>query len=314
MSLKKYVREIVSDVFGAQAILCVRGMMKLLRFPDIRNELKRNVYFKNRYYGQRCFIFGTGPSINAIDLSLFADEIVFTVNQMPRNSQFAKLASNFHLWADERFFDIDESRSEDLALLDVMRKACSSNAETVVFYKYAAKEMVKKTRLDHDINNIYYYDEVSVPYLESNINIDFTHCVPSFSTVIHYAICLAVYMGFKEIILLGCDCTGIMNSINQIYRLNANYAYGFEVDVSSKKLMERIHARDSFREELCSYVRLMDDYAVLRDYCYTQNVKIFNATDPTLLDSVERRNISSFFSNKGDVTNECSSSNANKNE
>ena len=303
MILKKYIKEIISDVCGAQAILSVRGMLKLLRYPDRRNELKRNVYFKDKYHGQRCFIFGTGPSINTLDFSKFKDEITFTVNQMPRNSKFPQLASNFHLWADERFFDIDEERPEDRDMLNVMRNACSGNPETIVFYKYTAKEMIKRTKLNHDIN-IYYFDEIPIPHLDSNMNVDFTHCVPSFSTVIHYAICLAVYMGFREIILLGCDCTGIINTINQIYKLDSDYAYSFNVDRSSKKFMERIHARDSFRDELNSYVRLIDDYATLREYCLIHNVAIFNATNPTLLESIEHKDINSFFYSIGDVTDE----------
>ena len=38
--------------------------------------------------------------------------------------------------------------------------------------------------------------------------------IPSFTTVVQYCIIVAIYMGFNEIYLLGCDSTGIVATIN----------------------------------------------------------------------------------------------------
>ena len=53
--------------------------------------------YRDKYKGKRCFVVGNGPSLNEQDLSLLAEEYVFTVNELMRHERFSLLKSNFHI-------------------------------------------------------------------------------------------------------------------------------------------------------------------------------------------------------------------------
>ena len=98
----------------------------LVKIRFVRNHknysklIKRNLRFKNMFDGKRCFVLGNGPSLNKIDFSLLKDEYTFTCNQLPNNSNFAKLKTNFHFWADRRFFDSNMEKEGNKELLETM--------------------------------------------------------------------------------------------------------------------------------------------------------------------------------------------------
>lgn len=278
----------------------IRNEYRIRRFirenPEIRGLLSSNKVFQDKYKGQRCFVLGNGPSLKNVDFSLLQDEIVFTVNQLPRNEEYAKLKSNFHFWADERFFNIDETRPEDLELLDVMKSVNTSGNKPVVFYEYCAKQMIEKYELDK-VLDIHYFALVHLDFdaYTKRHKIEVDKCAPVFPTVVQSTIAMAVDMGFSEIILLGCDCTGFLNV--PLSRLNkAQEAdYNYTISDNEKQRMEKLAKRASVRDELYSYVLLFDKYKLLYDYCKKHGVKLMNATESTLLENIPHVDLNSIL-------------------
>lgn len=282
------MKKILKNIIGINNIIKLKSYFESKKNPTMKIQLDRNAEFKNKYEGKRCFIIGNGPSIKSIDFSKLADEYTFTVNQLPRNPEYEKLNTNFHVWADERFFNLDEKCPEDMEILDVMKRVNTASNKPVVFYKDVAYEMVNKFHLDKELN-IFYYQQSSFEYSDlANANIDFTKLVPGFGTVIHYVILLAVYMGFKEIILLGCDCTGIVSIAESRVGKAENSAYGYTISNNEKKRMEKVQNLTSFRDEMQWWVNVFDDYKILDEYCKKHGAKLMNATNPTLLEDVEK--------------------------
>ncbi len=282
---------LLKKMIGINNEIKLKSYLSFKKDPIMKTELKRNSEFKNKYDGKRCFIIGNGPSIKKVDFSKLSDEITFTVNQLPRNPEFAKLKTTFHVWADARFFDIDENKPEDIELLNIMRNVNSEGNKPVVFYKDVAYQMIKKFHLDEELK-IYYYQQGGFDsYRLINADIDFTNLVPGFSTVIQYIICLAVYMGFKEIILLGCDCTGIVSTAESRIGKAENSAYGYSISSNEKKRLEKVQKLTSFRDEMQWWVHIFDDYKILDEYCKKHGAKLLNATNPTLLENIERVNL-----------------------
>lgn len=264
------------------------GREKYIDFKDrnLVTVLKQNARFRNAYHGERCFIFGNGPSLKNVDFSLFRDEYTFTVNQLARNPRFPELHTNFHMWSDERFFIVDPNKPEDLELVESMRRVRTADNSPVVFYKYAGYNFVKQFGLDKDLD-IHYFEQ-GYYYVSEKRDVDFTRFTPAFSTVVHYLICLAVYMGFQEIYLLGCDCTGIVSIIDNYLNKGEEAKYAYQISENEKKRMQRIQQQTKVRDELVSTVRLFDDYERLLKYCTARQVKLFNATNPTLLDTIPK--------------------------
>ncbi len=278
-------------IIGIRLYHYIGTKIKFYKKPGLKKMIIKNRDFKDVHKGKRCFILGNGPSLQNVDFSLLEKEYTITVNMLPRDSRFPKLKTNYHVWADENFFMLHKDRPEDMAVLEIMKQVNTKGNKPVVFYKVSAKNMIKQFGLDKLIN-IHYYEEGCWNKWTSKNNIRFDEPVPYFSTVIHYCICLAVYMGFKEIYLLGCDCTGIINSIEGWINLDnssmQNLQYGYEVNENDKKISQRSHMKCNIRDEFIGWAGLLDDYEKLSDYCKERGTKLLNATHPTILQSIER--------------------------
>lgn len=266
--------------------------------PELKTLISPNSSLKGIHEGQRCFIFGNGPSLNNVDFSLFENEYSFTVNMLTKNPNFYKLKTNYHMWADENFFNLDMSKPEDRAILESMKNVNAGDNTPVVFYKDTAKDLIEKYELKNKLN-IRYYSQGCWENWNANSKISFDEPVPGFGTVVHYCICLAVYMGFKEIYLMGCDCTGIFNALEAWIHLEDSSAqtlqYAYEVSDDDKKISQKGHLNCSVKNEFLGWVHLFEDYDKLYHYCKNNGVALFNASKPTLLQDVPRINLDSII-------------------
>lgn len=283
--MKKYLRRMLNE----RQVIKIKEKLLFREKPIYEKLLLRNEQFRNIHTGERCFVIGNGPSIQNLDFSLFKNEFTFTVNQLPRNQGFKDIETNYHAWVDARFFDIDESNSEDVELLEIMKGVNTLNNKPKVFYKLEAYEMIKRYKLD-DLLDIYYLGDASVKNVSEVLKNDIlpTHLMPMFSTVVQYLICLATYMGFTEIILLGCDCTGIINVAQSKLNNGQDAEYGYKITENEKRRLEKFNRVNSFEDELRYQFEMMSVYGDLVEYCRKRGVKLVNATQPSLLESVPK--------------------------
>lgn len=249
--------------------------------------IKCNTKFKNIHQGKRCFIIGNGPSIKQIDLSQLKDEITFTVNQLPRMNEFSEIRTTYHLWSDERFFDLDPQSEEDAELLRVMKSVNTKGNKPTVFYKTTAHSMIDEFNLTNDLD-IEYYMDGGIGNQQSTIEYPIDRLIPKFATCIHYAIVIAVYMGFSEIYLLGCDCTGIINTINARIDANQAYEYAYQVTENEKKRMMKVSKYTSIADEFEWYGNLLRTYGVLYEYAQNHKCSLYNATETSIIEGVPK--------------------------
>ena len=66
-------------------------------FQMKKKFLRKNIEYKDKYKGKRCFIIGNGPSLKKHDLTLLKDEFVLTVNSMTITKEFDLITTDFHL-------------------------------------------------------------------------------------------------------------------------------------------------------------------------------------------------------------------------
>ena len=172
----------------------------------------RNLKFKNCHEGERCFILGNGPSLREVDLSFLADEVVFSVNNFARVKNFKEAKTNYHLWVDEAFFEMREENKMDHEELLYNYKAIAEEAPCC-FVPLVGKRYIEDNKLDK-ILDINYFDIFEWVKEGRRIICDLDKQITGFTTVVQYAIVIAIYMGFKEIYLLGCDSTNIIAMLN----------------------------------------------------------------------------------------------------
>lgn len=252
--------------------------------------IKNNINYKNIHCEERCFIFGNGPSLNNVNFKKFENEYVFTCNQISRREDFKYLKSNYHIWSDSSFFNFDPENENERKILSVMRGVNTSDNRPLNFFEITSKKMVDRESLDKEIDIVYFAD-CGADFTGISDDIIFDKPTPSFPTVIQYAITLAVYMGFKEIYLLGCDCSIIANTISAIIGNNEKVQYGYKVDKNEFERMHKAKSNVSLKKELYNNARLFDYYEMLYNYCQNRNVKLVNLTQGSLLDTIPKEDI-----------------------
>ena len=287
MNLSKRIKLLIKCIIGENIYAKLYNLKEILNMPkDEKKEIYKNKEFKNSHKGERCFIIGNGPSIKKLNFTLLRNEITFSVNQIARMNDFNKLRTNYHIWSDERFFIKDNN------IINIMKKVNSDN-KPIVFYKYSAKKFLEETGLNKDLNIRYYNGNGYKLFENCNLKIDFTKNVPWCPTVIDYAIFMAIYMGFKEIYLLGCDCNAFVDFGNfQKKELN----YGYNIDNEERNRLERTLGKN-IKLELQNYVELFENYEIIDSICKRLNINLVNCTDGGLLDTLERKNLESVLKN-----------------
>ena len=276
------------DLISSSIYLKLNELRYLKYRKPYKTILQENIKYKNIHKGERCFILGNGPSINNMDFALLNKEITFTVNQLARNPKFEELETNYHMWADAIFFEIEESNKEDMEMLKVIKAVSRQFPDAVIFYEVTAKSMIEKYHLQEHSNIAFFQTLGMNTHIVERGYIDFTHIIPRYPTVIDYAICMAVYMGIVEIYLLGCDCTGFINIAQNKMNKAKDNLYAFEISDNAAKRMERYASRRSIKNELNSYAELFKKYEELNVYCERHGVKLFNATNGGLLENIQR--------------------------
>jgi hypothetical protein len=177
-----------------------RTILKFLKYGLIRNSnLLPNEVFKNKHRGERCFILGSGHSINKQDLSLLNGEIVMTQNNFHFHSQIDVISPTYHVLVPKY-------------------QPPAFDSSWIVWLESMEDRLPKSTKLFLDINTRYLVDSSSVfqeraHYLTtgySNIAmkkapIDLTRPLMNVPTVLCECLAIAIYMGFDNIYLLGFD-------------------------------------------------------------------------------------------------------------
>jgi len=277
-----------------------KNKIKQLRLKlnkELMDTLKSNKKFYRKYEGERCFIFGNGPSVKNIDFSLFKDEYTFTVNQFPRFKDFDKLQTNFHLFADERLFYVGNTEKIDKEALNYFKLLKESSTNIEFFSVYSAKSFIDREKI-FDGANFNYYCNVLDFYEEYDQNFDITKGIPWFPTCVDYCIAIAIYMGFKEIYLLGCECTGFLKVASLDTTVEANFSYGYNIsDNEAKRIKAQLSVYGAV-DELEMWVRILKYYDYMAKFALSKNIKIVNCTDGGILYSFERKNINDVLNKK----------------
>lgn len=181
--LKQYAFDVVSLVLDV--------------FPD--PELRRNAVFRDRHRGERCFLLGSGHSIKEQDLTKLAGEIVMTQNHFHAHEQIGIISPTYHVNVPKY-----QPRSYDDDWVEWLRSMDERlPKKTVIFFGKNTKYLVDELRLFQD--RAYYVQPGYSAALLGRAPTDLTRRIMRVPTVLPQCLAIAIYMGFKEIYLLGFD-------------------------------------------------------------------------------------------------------------
>lgn len=237
--------------------LCI----SFFRFPmyyKYRKVIERNKKLKENRKSDKCYICGLGPSLKLLDLEkLDGDTIV--VNRFNLYDKEKKIKPTYYCIIDNGFMKSDNIGE----LID----AINFYKDTIYFLNSAYFEILNT---EFKNNSNLYYSCNWKGLLKHNDRIDYTKNVPIMGNVVCYAISLALYLGYKEIVLVGCD-------FNSFASQKSIHCYD---EGESRKI--------SLSYELFCYSFVADTHYELEKYARKNAIKIINATPGSLIDAYER--------------------------
>ena len=262
---------------------------------ELKYAIKNNRRFKDTHKGERCFILGNGPSLKDVDLNMLAEEFVFSVNNFSMVQDYKKAKTNVHLWADLSFFEMreDQKYNHD-ELMENYYKI--SEEKPICFLCEQAYSFVKKYELDN-ILDINYFRAYSPIDSKTRRQFDLSKALVSYSTVVQYAIAIAIYMGFKEIYLLGCDSTNIVSVINCAMNKENKEMHAYEnddVDKRYKELLKHWTMTEIFYDQYY----LFEGYRTIKDECDKKGILLVNCSTNTLINEIPRMSLTDVLSDK----------------
>lgn len=221
---------------------CARG--KEERFSNLKK-------WKDIHKGKRCFVVATGPSLTTVDYLKMKEEYTIGVNGLCLWFQKHGVETDYFVVSDDDVFRRVES---------TLAKAKST--KVFISDRVAQKETAAKK---YQLFPVTVWNRFMTKDSCKKISNDFSVCSYDEETVVLHAIQLAIYMGFKEIYLVGTDCN---------YSQGKKYAVDHGKPVDAKVGPKMIRA-----------------YLPVKVYQDKFGVKVFNATRGGMLEVFDRKDL-----------------------
>jgi hypothetical protein len=232
----------------------------------VRNMSHRMQSLQGKYCGQRCFIMGSGPSLNKMDLELFSKEYVWGLNKCYLLFDRISWRPAFYVAVDTRV--VPDSAAEISQLIRNLPK-------TVCFFpvKYREEQVLQSAP------NVYWYRQVGwadTAPLERTFTTDASKWVAGVRTVTIAAMQLAVHLGFNPIYLIGCDTSYSVPASVQFEEGNSDKLISTDDDDMSH--FDQRYFGQGSKWHQPHVERMVFNYEQAKRVCDSLGVSVFNAT------------------------------------
>lgn len=242
-----------------------------LEYQDIIYENKK---FHNIHQGERIFIIGNGPSIKNTDLTKIKNAKKMVVSNFYMHEDYNIIKPDYYCFAQFTYNDVLTDSFYDKWLFEIGEK--SGNPQ--FFFDISEKRLIDKCSIFKgkkinymclDALNLDYYDEV-----------DITNKILRGQSVTIDCIQLAIYMGFKQIYLVGVEHSEIVTG-------QYDYFYNRDQNIIGDKDSHHLpngKVTSGFEMELFMKNNLWNQYRKLKMIAKVNEIDIFNATKSGILD------------------------------
>ena len=174
-------------------------------------DLKKNVELKDKYNNKRIFILGSGSSILLYDLKVLNNEYVMTQNSFHMHKDISYVDPNIHC-----VVPYYQSNKEISIWVDYIADMKARMPNSLFFWGLNTKALIDKYHEDISAKSYYIRTKYNLLTLKkAKVNISKT--IMTIPTVLTQCLTVAIYLGFKEIYLLGFDLDQICHTNDQTY-------------------------------------------------------------------------------------------------
>lgn len=162
----------------------------------VRKLISENIQFKDYHKGGRCFILGTGPSLSEMaieDVDSLKSEVMFGVNSFYKSKLSNVLRPKYYALVDDLYWKDWSGTFAEVSNV-------FSSDPPVFITDPRAKQIMDQ--IANAKSPIYIF---SKKYPVDKMSCEITGNIYAPINVVGVCILVAMYMGFKEIYLLGCD-------------------------------------------------------------------------------------------------------------
>ena len=220
----------------------------------IQKRYEKILQFKNKHLGERCFIVATGPSLTIKDIEMLKGEITFGMNSIAKIFDETNWRPTYYGIQDRHVYEKLEK--------DILEKFYNN---VFIADQISNYFKVPDRFIEFPYNGEYHIFRGDYFDYSAEFSDNAYHIVYDGYTITYSLIQIAIYMGFKEIYLLGCDCNYIKGAKNHFVES------GF-IDKNASSNAERM---------IVGYTRA-------KKYVETHDVNIYNATRGGMLEVFPR--------------------------
>lgn len=261
---------------------------KELEVPESDREVvEKNSELYNIHSGGRIFILCCGPSINDMDLTVLKNEYTMGVSCFYLHKDISIIQPQYYCCAQ---YGYGKKITKEVVRkhMEIMERTIG-NAQ--YFFSAHERELIEANQLFEGKKvNYYYYKYWNFP-LELYEEVDLCSAIMPVFSVPVLGIQLAMYMGFKEIYLLGVDHDYIITNKYSYFYDRKDSVFGDTDPTADADSNITI----SFSESLDDMCNLWNNYRILKKIADKKGIKIYNATKGGILDVFERVDFQSLF-------------------
>jgi hypothetical protein len=223
----------------------------LAKSSFIKKVLQRNKKFESLHQGESCYIFGNGASLKYFDLKKFADKIAIGCGGLFLHHNFEMLNIKYYYESHPFFYYPywinPYSHKLTANILGIFYKQKMSSYKNISFFV----NMSNYYGIGGD--NVYYLHHFSQPfksYTECRMDDKFT----SMASALAGMLGIALFMGFTDITLVGCDYTFLPKGEGHFYD------FGKSPDILDKVPYNKLYLLDAARQADIRVVTPHDGY------------------------------------------------------
>ncbi|HRZ19110.1 MAG TPA: DUF115 domain-containing protein [Methanofastidiosum sp.] len=255
---------------------------------DFNLNSYRLIRYKDKHLGQRCFIIGNGPSLKAKDLEKIKGEFSFGANMI------YKIFPKTH-WRPT-YYLVEDPLAYRNNLKEIKKIKCPKFVSDIALERMKLPLVREGVKF---LDYLYYWD--TYPKFPP-LTVDFTQEVWCMYNVGHMMINAAIYMGFKEIYLLGMDFSYDFSGLTETKVIGKNGKEEIRFVVTGKvdnhfakgllKLGQEVYIADT------KYA--LKGFEVLEKESKNLGIKIYNATRGGKLEVFDRIDLDTIFEKKNE--------------
>ena len=245
-------------------------------------DLKKNVELKNKYNSKRIFILGSGSSILLYDLKVLSNEYVMTQNSFHMHNDISDINPNFHCVVP--YYQTDKEHSIWVDYINDMKVRMP---DSLFIWGLNTKALIDKYHEDISAKSYYVRTKYDLLTLKK-AKVTISKTIMNIPTVLTQCLSVAIYLGFKEIYLLGFDLDQICHTNDRTF--GRFYGMSKITDTKFEEDAEK-NSDDETTDGWYNWWLMNKQFFLIKLFADQNNINIINGTQGGLLSYFKREPI-----------------------